>query len=158
VKGEKAMGGHPVRGRREAGIAVFVVILVAALMSALAVAALSRSGAEMASSGATRATTRALYAADSGIQIASARLSRADTTPIDITLPNGWLLQSRRRSETAPQTLSRSGNAGAPPEGYALGGYSSEFYVVNITAVALGGGTSVLEAKFGRLSSSTGGY
>jgi len=155
------MGGHPVRGRREAGMALFVVMLVAALMSALAVAALNRSGAEMASSGATRASARALYAADAGIQIAMARLSQEppNTNPIDVTLPNGWVLQSRRRSETTPQSVSRDGDFGAPPEGYSLDeGYMTEFYVVNITATALGGGTSALEAKFGRLAAITGGY
>jgi len=142
-------------------MAVFVVMLVAALMSALAVAALSRSGAEMASSGATRASARALYAADAGIQIAMARLSQEppNTNPIDVTLPNGWVLQSRRRSETTPQSFSRDGNFGAPPEGYPLDeGYVTEFYVVNITATTLGGGTSALEAKFGRVSTRPGGY
>jgi type II secretory pathway pseudopilin PulG len=155
------MSESPDRGRRQDGMAIYVVMLVAALMSALAVTAVSQSGTELAASGRTRASARALYAADAGIQIARNHIAQypANTNPIDVTLPNGWVLQSRRRSETTPQSVSRDGDFGAPPEGYSLDeGYMTEFYVVNITATALGGGTSALEAKFGRLAAITGGY
>ena len=155
------MSERPDRRGRQDGMAIFVVMLVAAMMSALAVTAVSQSGTELAASGRTRASARALYAADAGIQIARNHIAQypANTNPIDVTLPNGWVLQSRKRTETCPQPLARHGNYGAPPEGYSLDdGYMSEFYLVNITATALGGGASELEAKLTRLAASVGGY
>jgi len=155
------MSEGPDRGRRQDGMAIYVVMLVAALMSALAVTAVSQSGTELAASGRTRASARALYAADAGIQIARNHIAQypANTNPIDVTLPNGWVLQSRKRTEAAAQPIARDGNYGAPPEGYSLDdGYMSEFYLVNITATALGGGASELEAKLSRLAAGVGGY
>ena len=149
------------RRHREDGVVLFAVMLVLALLSALAVTAVSQSGAELAASGRTRGATRALYAADAGIEIARTRLAQnpPNANPINLTLPNGWTVESRARAEAERQALARDDDYGPPPDGYSLeGGFASEFYLVNITATRIGGGTTSLEAKLSRLATGVGGY
>jgi hypothetical protein len=138
--------------KHERGTALLITVLVMLLVSAVAMASLNQAGQESAAGGRTRATTRNFYAADSGIQLARKRLgsSPPDTTPFSVVLDGGRTVESRRRSETGPQPLIRTGY-GPPPAGHEINlgssNFSNEIYLINITSTAPGGTTAEVEAK-----------
>ncbi len=147
------------RRKREQGLALIVSILVLLLVTAISIAAIERSGQESTASGRARSSTRSLYAADAGIQLALGRITRSILAPFQFNIDNRTV-QSRSRSDAAPQPIEHLG-VGPPPEGYGLNvgsGYGSELFLANVTATFADGGTTELEAKLGRLAAGTGGY
>jgi len=148
------------RPQREEGIALITVVLILALVSTLAVSAMDQTGEELQAGGRSRATTKALFAADSGIQVAMDRVrAPADLTPIDFAMADGTSVQSRKRTDAAAQPLARAG-FGKPPEGYSLNlgsGFVNEVFGINVTADAPGNSLVEIEAKLGVLTSNAGG-
>jgi hypothetical protein len=161
------MKASTLRSNREArdedGIALITVVLILALVSTLAVSAIEQTGQELQAGGRSRATTRALFAADSGVQLAMDRVtSPRDLTPIDFTLNDGTTshaVQSRARDVAAPQDIAQEG-FGEPPEGYSINlgsGFVNEVFRVNVTASSNPGNTlAEVEAKLGVLTSNGG--
>jgi Tfp pilus assembly protein PilX len=144
------------------GMALMITMLLMLLIAAVAVASINQSGEEASAGGRTRATARNLYAAESGLQLAQKRLSDSplDVSSFSIMLEGGRRVESRRRSDGAPQALLRSG-IGPPPEGYEINtgssSFYSEIYLVNITSSSPAGTTTELEAKVARLMAGSGG-
>ncbi len=137
---------------------VFILLLV----GAVAIAALENSGEEAAASGRSRAATRAVYAADAGVELAMSHIAASppDVTAFDVDLGGGRLVQSRTRADTSPQPIAMAG-MGPPPEGYAINtgsGYVNEVYLVNVTSPSPDGTTAEIEARLGRLEAGSGGY
>jgi hypothetical protein len=150
----------PIRGR-ERGSAMLVVTIVMLLIGTIAVSAINQSGGEAAASGRTRAITRNLYAADSGIQLAESRLAQGvpNTNPISFVFEGGQTVESRRRSEIGSQPLVKVGT-GPPPDGYQINAgssFSNSVYLINITSVAPNRTTTELESRLVRLQAGTGG-
>jgi hypothetical protein len=151
------------KGRDEDGIALITVVLVLALVSTLAVSAIEQTGQELQAGGRSRATTRALFAADAGVQVAMDRVvSPRDLTPIDFALNDGTVghaVQSRSRDDAAPENIAQEG-FGQPPEGYSINlgsGFVNEVFKVNITASSNPGNTlAEVEAKLGVLTANGG--
>ncbi len=147
-------------GRREEGIALITVVLILALVSTLAVSAIEQTGQELQAGGRSRATTRTVFAADAGVQVAMDRVTApVDLTPISFVQADGTTVQSRAREEATPQAISQKG-PGEPPEGYSInlgGGFVNEVFQVNVTAGAPGNSMVELETKLGVLTSNAGG-
>lgn len=149
--------------RGEDGIALITVVLVLVLVSTLAVSAIEQTGQELQAGGRSRATTRALFAADAGVQLAMDRVtSPRDLGPIDFTLNDGTTahdVQSRSRDDAAPEDIAQEG-FGQPPEGYSINlgsGFVNEVFKINITASSNPGNTlAEVEAKLGVLTSNGG--
>ena len=133
-------------------MALLVTVFVLLLVGAVAVAAIHHSGEESAAGGRTRATMRNLYAADSGIQLALTRIAQSPptTVPFSVNLQGGHTAQSRARTDATPQPLVQAGY-GPPPDGFELGTYFNELYLVTVTSSSPNGGTAELEAKLSRL-------
>jgi len=150
--------------RREGGAALVITVLVMVLLAMLAMTSLKDSEQEATAGARARATTRTLYAADAGIQLALSRLTQTppDLTPFDLTLADGAGAQSRTRSQTAPDNIHQVG-LGETEEGYALNvgaGASSvtRIYQVNVTAAYSNASTAELEARLGRSEVIATGY
>ena len=161
----------PASRKNERGVALLISVFVLMLVGAIGVAALNNSENEAMAGGRTRGASRALYAADAGIQLALARLSESppNLAPIDIDYGRGGFVQSRTRSQTAAQPLGFAGSgagadgSSAPPEGYALpsgsgGAFSTDVYQINITASADGTAVAEVEARLGVAGPGGGGY
>ena len=153
--------------RREQGIALITVVLVIFLITASALSSIDFTEKESRAGGQSRATMRSLYAADAGIQLAISRIQPPeDLTPFTFVLADGTTVESRKRTEAAPQTLGDAGGAGgpgmgAPPDGYSINtgsGYLNKVFQLNATAVGNNNLTSELEAKVGVLSVNSGTY
>jgi type II secretory pathway pseudopilin PulG len=153
--------------KRQRGAALLLTMVVLALVGMLAVTAIQRSAQESSSSARSRAATRSLYGADSGLQVALTRLSDTppNLTPIDITLSDGrggnTAIRSKTREDTSAQILQQVGT-GSPPDGYAVNvgsgsGHYSKIYLVTVTADS-GGSIVELEAKLSRSGADAGGY
>jgi hypothetical protein len=134
------------------------------LMGLVALAAIQNSEDESTAGGRTRSAVSALYQADAGVEIALNRVRQTppDLSPIDVSFANGDGVESRTRSEANAQPLAFAGT-GAPPDGYALasgggGGYFSEIYQVNLTALRGAQAVAEVEAKIGALAVGGGGY
>jgi Tfp pilus assembly protein PilX len=147
--------------KREQGIAMITVVLVIFLLMASALSSVDFTEQESRASGQSRATMRSLYAADAGIQLAVSRVQPpADTSAFSFNLADGTVVESRKRSDAAPQPIVDEG-AGAPPDGYAVNigsGYANQVYRLTVTAVGQNNLTSELEAKVGVLSVNSGSY
>ena len=141
--------------KREGGVSVLIVMVLLMLMSVLVLNSLRQASDESAASARSRATTRALNAADGGLQFAIGRLIQTppNTGAIDTTIA-GFSVQSRTRDQGAAQALVAETATGVtPPEGYDLSaGYSSETFVLNITAVSGAGSTAEVEGKVVRFT------
>ena len=147
--------------RREQGMALLVAALSLALIGAITLAAINNSGLESTASGRSRSAMRTLHAADAGFRFATKRLSEEPANLAAFTLNLGdRTVQSRTRTDAGPQPIALAGT-GAAPAGYAVNvgsGFSSELYLITITATGPDGGSAEIEAKIGRLSSGIGGY
>ncbi len=161
-RADRTMRRAPER-RREEGVALFLTVLILMLVGAIAIAAIEFSGEELKSGSRSRASARALFAADAGIDFALNRLGQSppNLAPFNITLPNGVIVESRSRDDTTPQPIAPAGT-GPAPAGYSINlgsgsGFSSELYLVNVTATSPGGTATELEVKVGTISAS-GGY
>jgi hypothetical protein len=143
------------KGKREQGIALIIAVLLSLLVSALAVAAIDHAGAELSTAGSSRIVTRALHAADGGLQIARNQLvqSPPNLDPIDVTV-DAVVVQSRNKDDSTAQSLEQVG-LGPVPEGYELNEGSgaaavNRLFVIPMTSTS--GTTRVaLEAKLGLL-------
>jgi len=146
--------------RREGGIALITVVLVIFLLTATALSAIDFTGQESKAGGQSRATMRSLYAADAGIQLAMSRVQPPeDLTAFSFALADGTVVESRKRTDGAPQPISGSTGLGAPPDGMQVNigsGFGSNVYRLNSTAVGNNNLTSELEAKVGVLSVNSG--
>ena len=145
----------------EEGIALITVVLVIFLLTASALSSVDFTEQESRASGQSRATMRSLYAADAGIQLAISRIQPpVDLTPFTFALADGTVVESRRRTEAAPQPLGGGSTSGVapPPDGYDIGTYQFDVYELNATAVGNNDLTSELEAKVGVLGVGGGGY
>ena len=150
--------------RREQGMALFMAVFILTLVSMVALTGIQDSESEATASGRSRANTRMLLAADSGIELAASRLAEfpPDLSAFDVDLGGGIIVESRSRTDDDPQPLSYAG-VGPTPEGYALPsgggstGYATSIYQVNVTASSNSGSLVELEAKMGILSLG-GGY
>lgn len=150
---------HP--RKREQGVALLITLMLILLVGVLVLTSIGHSGDESVAGARARATARALYAADGGMQLAFARVTQQPpvTTPIDITIGN-MSVQSRTRADAAAQNLDSLGS-GPPPEGYGVNtgsGYVSEVFRVNMTSLGPTGSTAELQAKLYQFSGSIGGY
>lgn len=152
-----------VRQKRQQGAALLVTMLILTVISLVSFAALRHSGQEANSGARSRNTTKTLYTADAGVQLALSRLTQSppELSSFDIDLPGGGNLQSRAREQGSPVPIDQVG-LGASREGYALnvgaGVQSlSRVYLVNVTATS-GGSTAEVEAKLTRTSADATGY
>lgn len=147
--------------RREAGFALVTAMVVLLLVSAVVTNLIQYSGEEASSSARSRATTENLYAADSGIQLSLQRVQLPrDLTAFNYNMTNGTLVESRSRSDGAPQPIAQVG-VGPPPDGYSInlgGGFLNELFLLNVTASAANNGVTELEAKLGSLQPNSGAY
>ena len=141
--------------RHRQGAALLVTALIMVAVGMLAFTAIRHSEQESTGGARSRATTRSLYAADAGLQLARSRLreSPPNLTSFDIDLAEGANVQSRTRTDGSPQDLNQVG-IGAPAEGYALNvgagaSYVNRVYLVAVTSTS-GGSTAELEAKLNR--------
>ena len=150
---------HP--RKREQGVALLITLVLILLVGVLVLTSIGHSGDESVAGARARATARALYAADGGMQLAFARVTQQPpvTTPIDISIGN-MSVQSRTRADAAAQNLDSLGS-GPPPEGYGVNtgsGYVSELFRVNMTSLGPTGSTAELRAKLYQFSASSGRY
>jgi len=145
--------------KREQGIALITVVLVIFLLTASALSSVDFTEQESRASGQSRATMRSLYAADAGIQLATSRIQPPeDLSAFTFALADGTVVESRKRSDGAPQAIGGA-TAGRPPDGYEVNagtGFQFNVYQLNVTAVGNNDLTSELEAKVGVLGA--GGY
>lgn len=150
--------------RRERGAALLVTSLVLLLVGMLAIASIQDAEQESTAGGRARATTRTLYAADAGIQLALGRLSQSppNLNAFDIDMADGANIQSRSRTQAMPATIKPVGSTSGE-EGYALNvgaGASSTttVYQVNVTASYANAAAAELEARLNRTEVVATGY
>lgn len=145
----------------ESGFALVTAMVVMLLISAVVSNLIGYSSEEAQSSARSRATAKNLYAADSGIQLSLQRLQNPpDLSAFSYTLTDGTLVESRKRSDGAPQPIARA-DFGPPPEGFSInvgGGFVNELFLLNVTAEASNNGVAELEAKLGSLQPNSGAY
>ena len=150
--------------RRESGSALLITVLVLLLVSMLALNSLKDAEQESTAGGRSRATSRTLYAADAGIQLALTRM--AQTPPVldsfDVDLADGANVQSRQRTDASPQDISQV-SLGVAEEGYSLnveGGATSisKVFQVNVTATYTNAAVAELEARLNRTEVEATGY
>ena len=150
------------RNKREQGAALIVSVFILVLIGAIAILAIEQAGEERASAGRKRASTRALNAADAGIQVALNRISQSppDLSAFSVDLGSGRLAQSRTRADSTPQPMAQVG-VGPPPDGFGItvggGGFVNEIFLANVTATSPDGATAQLQTKIGRLTPTGGG-
>lgn len=149
------------RQRREEGVALLITVILILLVGVLVLTSIGHSGDESVAGARARSTSRALHAADGGMQMALSRVTQIppNTNAVDITIDN-FSVQSRTRAQATPQQLDSLG-AGPAPEGYGVNvgtGYVSELFLVDMTSVGPTGSTAELQAKLYSFSGSTGGY
>ena len=131
------------------------------LVGLLVLTSLRHSGDESVAGARGRSASRALHAADGGMQMVLNHVTQIppDTGPIDISI-SGMSVQSRTRAQGAAQNLTSLG-AGPPPTGYGIStgsGYASELFVANITSLGPTGSTAELQSKLFRFDGTPGGY
>jgi len=146
---------------QERGIALITAVLLLLLVSATAISSIDFSGQEFQAGGRARAAMKNLYAADSGVQLGLQRIQPPrNLTAFSFALSNGTVVESRSRSDAAPQDIAEAG-VGKPPEGYAINlgaGFVNEIFLLNVTAVAPDRGLAEIEAKLGSLQPNSGTY
>ena len=146
---------------RRRGFALVTAMVVLMLVSAVVVNLIDYSGTERASSARSRSSQKNLFAADSGVQLAFQRIQLPrDLSGFSYAMTDGTVIESRRRTDGAPQAIATAG-LGAPPDGYSInvgGGYVNQLFQVNVTAAAANSGISELEAKLGSLQPNSGAY
>jgi len=142
---------------------MLITALVLVLVTMLALTSLNHSEQESTGSARTRSASRAIQAADAGIQLGLTRLKQSppDLDAFEVDLSANTKLESRSRIETAPQDITQVGQ-GTPEEGYSLNvgsGASSmtRVYLLDVTASS-GNSTASLEAKLNRTGADVNGY
>ena len=157
-----AQGTTRVARKGESGIALLIAVLITLLVSALGIAAINHSGAELSSTGRTRVSIGTFQAADGGLGIVERQLSSTPLViaPFNVTLDGGYTVRSGAKSDATPQEIDSVG-PGKPPDGYSINvgsGYSSSLFHTEVTAAGPGGSSIELEGKFTRFESGSGGY
>ena len=154
----------PARRRGERGAALIVTSIVLLLVGMLALTSIKDSEQESTASARSRASSRTLYAADAGIQLALSRLVQnpPNLTAFDVDLADGANVQSRTRTETVAAPIAPVGT-GSGKEGYGLGVGSgatskSTVYEVNVTATYANAAAAELEARLSRTEAVATGY
>ena len=145
---------HPAKQskRRAGGSALIVTVLVLTIVSFLSISGMRNSERESTSAGRSRSITRALAAADAGLQLALGQLAEMPVNlgSFDVNLADGSNVQSRARVETVPQDLDQVGLGLSSKEGFGMGigssgvAYVKRIYIVNTTAT---GGDSTVELQ-----------
>ena len=149
--------------KSQRGAALLMTAMVLVLVSMLTVTAINHTQQESTGGARSRSGTRAFYGADAGVELALSRLSQTppNLNAFDVDLTGGTNIQSRTRTETAPQPLDQVG-LGETPEGYSLNqgsgaGYTNRVYRINVTSSS-GGSTIEVEAKLVRGDTDAVGY
>lgn len=147
--------------RREEGVALLITVILILLVGVLVLTSIGHSGDESVAGARARSTSRALHAADGGMQLALTRIAQVppNTNPIAITISN-LSVQSRTRADATPQNLDSLG-AGPAPEGYSVNvgsGYVSQLFLVDMTSLGPTGSTAELQAKLYSFNGMSGGY
>jgi len=150
---------------RERGSALIVTTLVLLLVGMLALTSLKDAEQESTAAGRARATTRTLYAADAGIQLALSRLTQSppNLDAFDVDLADGANVQSRTRSSGTPSDIQQVGLGSSQQEGYALnveGGATSltKIFQIDVTATYANAAVAELEARLNRTEVVATGY
>jgi hypothetical protein len=142
------------RGAGEGGMALITAVLLLLLISATIVSSIEFSGPEFQAGGRARASSRNLYAADSGIQFGLNRIQAPrDLTAFSFTLTDGTLVESRGRTDSTAQDINADG-IGQPPDGMQINvgsGYVNELFELTVTAEATNGATTELQTKLALL-------
>lgn len=153
-----------VEARAEGGSALLVTVLVLLLVGMLALTSLKDAEQEATAGGRSRASSRTLYAADAGIQMALARMAQSppNLNAFDVNLADGANVQSRERTDALPKDIQQV-SLGTAQEGYALnveGGATSisKVYQVNVTATYTSSAVAELEARLSRTEVVATGY
>jgi len=147
--------------KREEGVTLLITVVLILLVGLLVLTSLSHTGDESVAGARARSASRALHAADGGMQMALSHVTQdpPDTSPIDISIGN-MSVQTRTRADGAAQNIESLG-AGLPPEGYGINagsGYVSELFLVDMTSLGPTGSTAELQAKLYRFAGASGGY
>jgi Tfp pilus assembly protein PilX len=150
--------------RREGGSALIVTTLILLLVSMLVLTSIRDSEQESTAGARSRASSRTLYAAEAGIQLALTRLTQTppNLDAFDVNLADGASVQSRTRSEGSASDIDQVG-LGAVTEGFALnvgGGATSlsRVYELNVTAAYANAAAAELEARLAREEAVPSGY
>ena len=149
--------------RYERGAALLITAVVLSLMSVLAFTAIRHAEQESTSGGRSRSATRAVHAADAGVELALIRLAETppNLDPINENLTDGATLQSRTRTQGAAQDLDQIGmRTGA--EGYSVNvssgvAHLTRVFQIHVTADSAGAVAEV-EAKLSRSGADATGY
>jgi len=148
--------------KRQQGLALLTITLVLIMVVLIAFTALTDSQREATSGGRSRANTRAVHAADAGIQLAISHLGESppNLTAIDFALDNSTI-QTRARTDVMATPLNQVG-LGAVPEGYSVNvgagaGYLNRIFELNVIATS-NASTGEVEAKLSRLEAEGQGY
>ena len=150
--------------RHERGSALIVTTLILLLVGMLVLTSIKDSEQESTAGGRARASSRTLYAAEAGVQLALTRLVQTppNLDAFDINMADGANVQSRTRTEVSPSAIDQVG-VGETTEGFALnvgGGATSlnRVYEVNVTATYGNAATAELEARLRREEAVASGY
>ncbi len=152
-----------VRHKRQAGAALMITSLVLMVASLLGFAAIRNSEQESTAGARSRATTRTLYGADAGVQLAQGRLTEnpPNLSAFSVNLVDGVTLESRTRSQTSPVSLDQVG-IGSGGEGFSVNVGAGSSYVSRVFQIAVtstgGGSTAEVEARLSRLGPESTGY
>jgi hypothetical protein len=148
--------------RREEGMALLVTVMVVIMIAAMAMAAIRNAGEEASGGRRTKTSLDALFAASAGIEMSRTRIAQGNLAPIDVTIPgnNQIRIQSRRRSQSAPQAITPMG-LGDQHEGNMINigsaiGITDEMYQVNVTGSSPGGAFAEVESKVGFTGAGSG--
>jgi Tfp pilus assembly protein PilX len=151
--------------RREHGSALIVTTLILLLVSMLVLTSIKDSEQERTAGARARASSRTLYAAEAGIQLALTRLTQTppnlDSFSINLT-DVGATVESRTRSEGSASDIDQVG-LGNVTDGFALnigGGATSlsRVYELNVTASYASSAAAELEARLAREEAVPSGY
>ena len=138
----------------QSGMAMLLTVLLTLLLSAIAVAAIQRAGEELTVGGQSRRTTRTLFAAEAGLQVAFEQVGgrvTPDLTCFSRTLVDGTVVRSGVKGDTSCQNITSLGSSPKPPDGWELGKYRTYLYRANVTASIPSGSAVELESQFGRV-------
>jgi len=152
----------PAARRREGGLALLVTVMVIIMIAAMAMAAIHNAGEEASGGRRTKTSLDALFAASAGVEMSRTRIAQGNLAPIDVTMPgnNQIRIQSRRRSQSAPQAITPMG-LGDQHGGNMINigsaiGITDEMYQVNVTGSSPGGAFAEVESKVGYTGAGTG--
>jgi Tfp pilus assembly protein PilX len=152
--------------RRENGSALIITTLILLLVSMLVLTSIKDSEEESKAGARARASSRTLYAAEAGIQLALARLTQEepnlDAFSIDLT-DIGATVESRTRSEGSASDIDQVSLGEKTTDGYSVnigGGATSltRVYELNVTASYANSAVAELEARLSREQAEASGY